>query len=250
MYPREPLPVYSAAAEQPPPSPAFACDGAASGWPCLNADPPLGSIAFAGTTVGLAVRQSLHPAQHSAYAVPPVYGSVPLDHRWWSGLQFAESWPLPLAMPAPTPAAQLWQAAPPWQAASLWQSAPPRSAAPPGPASTAQLAHEAGAQAAAASVGAPPLPTIPRVILGDCVEGMRALPTCSVDCVIADPPYNIGVQVVARPWATAGAARRADSTERGCVARRLSLSASRCTIRPGRDAPPPSSRRRARSGTS
>jgi site-specific DNA-methyltransferase (adenine-specific) len=38
----------------------------------------------------------------------------------------------------------------------------------------------------------------PRVVLGDCVAGMRALPSASVDLLIADPPYNIGVQ--GSPW--------------------------------------------------
>jgi DNA modification methylase len=36
------------------------------------------------------------------------------------------------------------------------------------------------------------------VVLGDCVAGMRALPPDAVDLVIADPPYNIGVQ--GAPW--------------------------------------------------
>lgn len=40
--------------------------------------------------------------------------------------------------------------------------------------------------------------TSPRVVLGDCVRGMRALADGSVDLVIADPPYNIGVQN--SPW--------------------------------------------------
>ncbi len=30
-----------------------------------------------------------------------------------------------------------------------------------------------------------------RIILGDCVENMKALPSESVDCIFADPPYNL-----------------------------------------------------------
>ncbi len=30
-----------------------------------------------------------------------------------------------------------------------------------------------------------------RIIIGDCVENMRALPKESVDCIFADPPYNL-----------------------------------------------------------
>ena len=30
-----------------------------------------------------------------------------------------------------------------------------------------------------------------QILLGDCVEMMRMLPTGSVDCVFADPPYNL-----------------------------------------------------------
>src|SRR5204862_3985956 len=30
-----------------------------------------------------------------------------------------------------------------------------------------------------------------RILEGDCVEAMRGLPTASVDCVFADPPYNL-----------------------------------------------------------
>ena len=39
-----------------------------------------------------------------------------------------------------------------------------------------------------------------RVVRGDCVAGMRALATGSIDLVIADPPYNIAVQGAA--WDT------------------------------------------------
>ena len=42
-----------------------------------------------------------------------------------------------------------------------------------------------------------PLPApVSRVDLthGDCIAGMAALPAASVDLIIADPPYNIGVQ--------------------------------------------------------
>mmetsp|Transcript_3094 Transcript_3094/g.10489 ORF Transcript_3094/g.10489 Transcript_3094/m.10489 type:complete len:283 (-) Transcript_3094:44-892(-) len=35
---------------------------------------------------------------------------------------------------------------------------------------------------------------MPQVVLGDCVAGMRAMAPESVELVIADPPYNIGVQ--------------------------------------------------------
>ncbi|NJC06267.1 modification methylase [Sphingomonas kaistensis] len=30
-----------------------------------------------------------------------------------------------------------------------------------------------------------------RIIAGDCIEAMRALPACSVDLIFADPPYNL-----------------------------------------------------------
>ena len=30
-----------------------------------------------------------------------------------------------------------------------------------------------------------------QILLGDCVELMRMLPTGSIDCVFADPPYNL-----------------------------------------------------------
>src|SRR3546814_11832673 len=30
-----------------------------------------------------------------------------------------------------------------------------------------------------------------RILDGDCVEAMRRLPDASVDCVFADPPYNL-----------------------------------------------------------
>ena len=30
-----------------------------------------------------------------------------------------------------------------------------------------------------------------QILLGDCVEMMRMLPTGSIDCVFADPPYNL-----------------------------------------------------------
>ena len=30
-----------------------------------------------------------------------------------------------------------------------------------------------------------------RIILGDCVENMKALPKESIDCIFADPPYNL-----------------------------------------------------------
>lgn len=30
-----------------------------------------------------------------------------------------------------------------------------------------------------------------RVILGDCIEGMRGMPDACVDLIIADPPYNL-----------------------------------------------------------
>jgi modification methylase len=35
------------------------------------------------------------------------------------------------------------------------------------------------------------LPPGSRILLGDCIEAMRALPEGSVDCVFADPPYNL-----------------------------------------------------------
>ena len=31
-----------------------------------------------------------------------------------------------------------------------------------------------------------------KIICGDCIEGMKMLPSNSFDIVIADPPYNIG----------------------------------------------------------
>ena len=50
-------------------------------------------------------------------------------------------------------------------------------------------------------------PTAPRppaadveIVHGDCIDGMRQLAAGSVDLVIADPPYNIGVQ--GAPWDT------------------------------------------------
>ena len=30
-----------------------------------------------------------------------------------------------------------------------------------------------------------------RILEGDCVEAMGRLPTASIDCVFADPPYNL-----------------------------------------------------------
>ena len=30
-----------------------------------------------------------------------------------------------------------------------------------------------------------------RILDGDCIEAMRSLPDNSVDCVFADPPYNL-----------------------------------------------------------
>ncbi|KAG8470429.1 hypothetical protein KFE25_008850 [Diacronema lutheri] len=38
------------------------------------------------------------------------------------------------------------------------------------------------------------VPFAATVHLGDCVQGMKALPDASVDLMIADPPYDIGVQ--------------------------------------------------------
>ena len=32
-----------------------------------------------------------------------------------------------------------------------------------------------------------------RLVVGDCVEGMRKLPAESIDVVIASPPYNLGI---------------------------------------------------------
>jgi hypothetical protein len=84
--------------------------------------------------------------------------------------------------------------------------------APPAPAAPAQQVGELPAasrtsarkQAQAAQplpLAAPSDPSLsaraPRapveLVHGDCVAGMRALPAASVDLVIADPPYNIGV---------------------------------------------------------
>ena len=31
-----------------------------------------------------------------------------------------------------------------------------------------------------------------KIILGDCIQGMKKLPSNSFDIIIADPPYNIG----------------------------------------------------------
>ncbi len=33
--------------------------------------------------------------------------------------------------------------------------------------------------------------TTNRVIVGDCLEALKSLPTASVDLVFADPPYNL-----------------------------------------------------------
>jgi site-specific DNA-methyltransferase (adenine-specific) len=35
--------------------------------------------------------------------------------------------------------------------------------------------------------------TTQRIIVGDCIEGLRTLPTESVDLIVTDPPYNIGI---------------------------------------------------------
>jgi modification methylase len=45
-------------------------------------------------------------------------------------------------------------------------------------------------RAAATPVPAPVLP-IDRIVIGDCIAAMRALPAKSVDMVFADPPYNL-----------------------------------------------------------
>lgn len=42
-----------------------------------------------------------------------------------------------------------------------------------------------------------------RIVHGDCVDGMRGLADASVDLVIADPPYDIGVRQ--RPTTSADA---------------------------------------------
>ena len=36
-----------------------------------------------------------------------------------------------------------------------------------------------------------PVENLDRVLVGDCIELMRALPEASVDMVFADPPYNL-----------------------------------------------------------
>ena len=46
------------------------------------------------------------------------------------------------------------------------------------------------ARPAAAGEGANPLP-LGRILEGDCVEAMGGLPAASIDCVFADPPYNL-----------------------------------------------------------
>jgi modification methylase len=44
----------------------------------------------------------------------------------------------------------------------------------------------------AAKVGAPALDLpLGKILSGDCVEAMRSLPDNSVDCIFADPPYNL-----------------------------------------------------------
>jgi len=80
------------------------------------------------------------------------------------------------------------------------RGAPRAVQGPPAPAAAAAAAAATSAAAApppAAPAVPPPRGTL-RMVLGDCVEGMRQLPSGSVDLVIADPPYNIGVQVRAR----------------------------------------------------
>jgi len=47
-----------------------------------------------------------------------------------------------------------------------------------------------GGRLAAAEKGALPLP-LGRILEGDCVEAMGGLPAASIDCVFADPPYNL-----------------------------------------------------------
>ena len=47
-----------------------------------------------------------------------------------------------------------------------------------------------GGIAVRAALGEATLP-LGRIIEGDCVEAMRGLPTASIDCVFADPPYNL-----------------------------------------------------------
>ncbi len=43
---------------------------------------------------------------------------------------------------------------------------------------------------AAAPAAVPGLP-LGQILSGDCIEAMRSLPSASVDCVFADPPYNL-----------------------------------------------------------
>ena len=42
------------------------------------------------------------------------------------------------------------------------------------------------------------------VTVGDCVEVMRGLPDCSVDAVVCDPPYELGV--MGKSWDGSGIA--------------------------------------------
>ncbi|MFZ9395096.1 MAG: site-specific DNA-methyltransferase [Erythrobacter sp.] len=43
----------------------------------------------------------------------------------------------------------------------------------------------------AAKPVAPPELPLGQILSGDCIEAMRSLPSASVDCVFADPPYNL-----------------------------------------------------------
>ncbi len=47
-----------------------------------------------------------------------------------------------------------------------------------------------GGNAVRTALGEATLP-LGRILEGDCVEAMRGLPTASIDCVFADPPYNL-----------------------------------------------------------
>jgi site-specific DNA-methyltransferase (adenine-specific) len=47
------------------------------------------------------------------------------------------------------------------------------------------------------------------LILGDCLEKMKALPACSIDAVVTDPPYEIGF--MGRAWDRTGVANRVET---------------------------------------
>ena len=90
------------------------------------------------------------------------------------------------------PAGKVWNALlGQWDSADGGLGAP----APLAPRGAPRAAQVQPAAASTSAPAAPPPRGTLRMVLGDCVEGMRQLPSGSVDLVIADPPYNIGVQV-------------------------------------------------------